>query len=166
MSMSHEDIIDYALRYISEDEIADFPMPGDHFAMLVREMPENKILNDDEGWEFAGYNITRKYSLDTESKPAGKWIWHEFVSLVTFPPSPSVLKLQPPHIAKGIFQDPSRTRQYRIVKVDLSTEGIQRQLAGALSMQQPDTLDSDNAAEAPEQPQESKILKFPGPRAK
>jgi hypothetical protein len=45
-----------------------------------------------------------------------------FVSLSTFPPSPQTIKLQPPHVIKGRFHDPARTREFRIIKVDMKKE--------------------------------------------
>lgn len=119
MSLSRQEIIDFALRYITPGEVVDFPVPGDLFSLFQRELPANKILKDDEGWRFAGYCLCREYVPDDESKPMGKWIWHHFVSLSVFPPFESVLKLQPPHIVKGLFQNPERTFEYKITKIAL-----------------------------------------------
>jgi len=119
MSLSRQEIIDFALQYLAPNEVIDFPIPGDLFGLFQRELPANKILKDDEGWRFAGYNLCRDYILDNESKPAGKWIWLRFVSLSAYPPFENLLKLQPPHIVKGIFQNPERTFEYRIAKVAL-----------------------------------------------
>jgi hypothetical protein len=119
MNLSREELIDFALRYISQGEVADFPFDGDLYCILERDLTPDKILKDDEGWRFGGYNICKGYTLDDEAKPAGKWVWLKFVSLSAFPPTESFLKLQPPHVVKGVFQDPSRSHEYRLVKIDL-----------------------------------------------
>jgi hypothetical protein len=119
MSLSRQEIVDFALRYLTPEEVVDFPVPGDLFSLFQRALPANKILKDDEGWQFAGYCLCREYVPDDEAKPAGKWIWHRFVSLSVYPPFESMLKLQPPHIAKGLFQNPERTFEYKIIKVAL-----------------------------------------------
>jgi hypothetical protein len=56
------------------------------------------------------------------------------VSLSTFPPAAQVLKLQPPHIVKGRFQNPDRTKEFRIlnVRLDIDTDG-----GGGISIQSP-----------------------------
>ena len=117
MKLTREKIIDLALRYISKDEITDFPEEGDLFCFLERSLPENKVLKDNEGWGFAGYGICKGYDHDDESKPKGKWLWFYFISLNTFPPTQQTLKLQPPHIAKGIFQNLKRNGEIKIIKI-------------------------------------------------
>lgn len=114
--MSIEDeIIELALRYISEDDMVEFPRSGELFSLMERDIPDNKILKEDEGWEFNGYGICQGYSYDDEQKPHGKWIWFHFISLSSFPPVKQSIQLQPPHIAKGCFSNPTRTIEIRIV---------------------------------------------------
>jgi len=120
--MTKNEIIDYALRYISPDEITDFPEPQDLFVMLMRKCPDAENLKNPPEWQFSGYNICQNYSLDLEAKPTGKWIWFSFISLAAFPPQKSVLKLQPPHIAKGYYQSPDRIYEFKIVKISLESE--------------------------------------------
>lgn len=136
MFLLKQEIIDYAARYVSVDGSADFPFEEDLFCLLEREIPmgrsEGRVQAEEEGWSFKGYGICTGYTLDNEAKPAGKWVWMHFVSLSAFPPSPQVFKLQPPHVVKCRFQDPGRTREYRIVKVNLKKSGtvIQESSAG------------------------------------
>jgi hypothetical protein len=119
MSLTKQEIIDYASRYVAREAITDFPFDGDLFCLLGRKLVEGKELKEEEGWSFEGYANCTGYTLDSDAKQAGKWLWMHFMSLATFPPSPQTIKLQPPHVVKGRFHDPSRTREYRIIKVDL-----------------------------------------------
>jgi hypothetical protein len=121
--MTRQEIIDYAARYMDAGEVADFPMDGDLFCLLSREA---KQTEDSEKWQFAGYGICQRYRLDEDARPLGKWVWFEFVSLVTFPPRAAVLKLQPPHIARGQFQSADRSLDFRVVKVPLDGEALSR----------------------------------------
>jgi hypothetical protein len=121
MYLTRQEIIDLASRYMLPNDIADFPFDGDLFCLLGRELPQDKVLADEEGWTFQGYGLCSGYTIDDESKPAGKWLWMHFASLLTFPPSAQTIKLQPPHVAKGRFQDPGRSREFRIVKVVVKT---------------------------------------------
>ena len=43
-----------------------------------------------------------------------------FASLDTFPPVAQVLKLQPPHVIKGRFQNANRSQEVRILKVGVA----------------------------------------------
>jgi hypothetical protein len=122
MALSRQEIIDYASRYVAPEQIGDFPFDGDIFCLLDRKLIEGKVLKEEEGWQFKGYGVCSGYSLDSETKPAGKWLWMHFVSFTTFPPSPQTIKLQPPHVVKGRFHDPARTREFRIIKVDMKKE--------------------------------------------
>jgi hypothetical protein len=117
LALTRQEIIDYASRYVLPNEIGDFPFDGDLFCLLERELPEGKVLAEEEGWGFLGYGICAGYAIDSDSKPAGKWLWMHFASLATFPPSAQVFKLQPPHVVKGRFQDPGRSKEFRIIKV-------------------------------------------------
>jgi hypothetical protein len=123
MTLSRQDILDYASRYVTPDAITEFPFDGDLFCLLGRELPEGKILADEEGWMFQGYGVCSGYMPDDETAASGKWLWMHFVSLVTFPPSQQVLKLQPPHVVRGRFQNPERTKEFRILKVQLAAGG-------------------------------------------
>lgn len=147
--MNKEEIIDLALRYIEDKEIVDFPEKNDLFCFLNREVPTDKILKDEEGWKFAGYAICTGYEKDYEAKPAGKWIWFNYLSLNTFPPAPEVTKLQPPHIAKGLFSTPDRSTQIRIVKMTINP----------FTQEEPSTNKSDTDVS---QKPKNNILKFPG----
>lgn len=122
MTLSKQEIIDFASRYITPDAVTDFPFNDDLFCLLGRKLTEGRKLKEEEGWGFQGYGICSGYTLDGGTKPVGKWLWMHFVSLMTFPPSPQTIKLQPPHVVKGRFHDPSRTREFRIIKVDLKKE--------------------------------------------
>ena len=118
MSLSRETILEYALRYVEKSNIVDFPLKNDLFCFLFRTVPENKVLKDDEGWGFGGYGYLIDYELDLEEKPLGKWIWMKFIDLSVFPPTEQIMKLQPPHIAQGLFQNPARTHETKIFKIE------------------------------------------------
>ena len=100
--MEKQEILDLASRYVSVEK-ADFPMDGELFYFRIRELPENKILKEDEGWKFSGYGQILEYVIDTESKPAGKWVFMFYLDLTQFPLKENSLRLQPPHIADGVF---------------------------------------------------------------
>jgi len=118
--MTRDEIIDLASRYLSKEEIVNFPFNGDLFAILVRELPPDRILKEDEGWTFGGYGNCLGYSIDEDIKPRGKWLWMHFISLHEFPPVKEVIHLQPPHVAKGSFQTPDRAREVRFIRIDIS----------------------------------------------
>jgi hypothetical protein len=151
MSLTKQEIIDYASRYAKPDEITDFPHDGDLFCLLRRDVPEGKVLSDDEGWSFQGYGICAGYLVDEETKPLGKWLWMHFASLAAFPPSPQVFKLQPPHVVKGRFFDPARANEFRIVKVAMKRPGQE-----AI---EPQTNDAPPSAPTPD-PQKGRIVQF------
>ena len=121
MSLSQQEIIDYASRYVESGEMVDFPFNGDLFCLIGRDLPENKVLAEEEGWGFQGYGICLGYTLDMEAKPLGKWLWMHFASLAVFPPAEQVFKLQPPHVVKGRFQNPGRSSEFRMIKVKLGS---------------------------------------------
>ncbi len=125
MGLSREEIVDLASRYVSAEEITDFTCEGDVFSLLIRELPQDKVLSDEEGWGFGGYGLCLGYTVDHEAKPAGKWLWMHFASLQSFPPSPQVIRLQPPHVVKGRFQNPERTQEIRILKIDFSKASLE-----------------------------------------
>jgi hypothetical protein len=117
--MTRDEIITLASRYIEENDTIDFPVKDDPFCILTRDTSENKPLKEEEGWMFSGYGICLGYLPDEQVKPVGKWVFMHFASLNSFPPSQQVLRLQPPHIVKGRFQNPDRTREIRILKLVL-----------------------------------------------
>jgi hypothetical protein len=119
MFLSRQEIVDYASRYVEPGESVDFPYHGELFCLIGRDLPEGKILAEEEGWSFQWYGICLGYTLDNESNPPGKWLWMQFASLAAFPPTQQVLKLQPPHVVKGRFQNPDRTKEFRIIKISL-----------------------------------------------
>ena len=153
MPLTKQEIIDYASRYATPDEHTDFPLSGDLFCLLGREIPIDKFLAEEEGWQFQGYGICLGYTLDEEVMPSGKWLWMHFASLSAFPPAAQVFRLQPPHVVKGRFFDPSRTREFRIVKVNLTkTAGA----AGTVPMGKNAGRTIDQGADATKR----KIVKF------
>ncbi len=120
MGCTKDEIIDMACKYIGADEVVDFPQENELFFFAVRELAQNKVLGDEEGWMFRGYAYCHGYTFDEESKPRGKWIWMHFTDLSTFPPQRQTMKLQPPHIAKGKFQNPERTVEIRFLHIDIN----------------------------------------------
>ena len=152
MSLSREEVLDLALRYITPAEAGDFPVKDELFCFLQREIPENRVLQDQEGWAFSGYGICKGYEYDEEAKPRGKWLWFSFISLETFPPSLQNIRLQPPHVARGRFQTPARDGEVRILKIDQKAAFITD--AGA---QRP-----DKAGDEVVPPKKGTILSFPG----
>lgn len=136
-----EEIKELAARYLEEHEMQTIPDSGELFCFFQRELPDNRILKDDEGWGFGGYGICNRFEIDATEKPLGKWIIFHFTSLATFPPQESEIRLQPPHIAKGSFQSPDRSFETKIV-----------------------ALQSESEVEEHEET-DTEILNFPGPRA-
>ena len=155
MGISKDEIIDLASRYLSPEEITDFPFESDLFCLLVRAVPEDKVLTDEEGWAFRSYGICIGYSIDEETKPRGKWLWMHFASLEAFPPVAQVLKLQPPHVVKGRFHNPERTHEIRILKVNLSNAST------VLDVNKEECLkDTEPKPAIPEPVQNKKIVQF------
>lgn len=151
MGISRDEIIDLASRYTSVEEITDFTFEGDVFSLLIREVPQNKVLSDEEGWSFSGYGICFGYTVDQDAKPAGKWLWMHFASLQDFPPATQVIRLQPPHVVKGRFQNPERTHEIRILKVNFSN---------ALSQTGTSQENEENAPEQLQEQDSGKIVQF------
>jgi len=118
MGLSREEILDLASRYISSNEVIDFPFEGDLFCLLSRSISQSQPASEEDDWSFNGYGICIGYTIDEEAKPRGKWLWMHFASLVTFPPVTQVLKLQPPHVVKGCFQNVDRSHEIRIIKIN------------------------------------------------
>lgn len=120
--MTKDEIIEYASRYVDADDVTDFPLAGDIFCFLQREIPDNRVLEDEEGWQFAGYAKLNAYELDMTAKPVGKWITIHYTSLAIFPPQLGEIRLQPPHIVLGIFSSPDRKYQTRLLRISNTEE--------------------------------------------
>jgi hypothetical protein len=119
MSLSRDEIINYANRYVPLEEIKPFPFEGEVFAFLHRPTgPAAPGVASGSAWQFGGYAVCLGYFPDMESKPEGKWIWMNSISLSTFPPRKANLRLQPPHVALCLFQNPERTMETRIVSLE------------------------------------------------
>jgi hypothetical protein len=150
MGLTREQIIEYARRYVDEDEVGDFPHDGDLFCIMHRETGEAGADSEGPQWRFSGYGICIDYILDDRAKPMGKWVWMQYLSLDTFPPRRMSLRLQPPHVVKGSFQNPSRSHETRILHIDT-------QAGGGESRPVHDEEGQGSSVEG-------KILKFPGSR--
>jgi hypothetical protein len=152
MALTYEEIIDFAQRYISQSEMQQFPFNGDLFCFLERDVAVNRIMKDDEGWRFLSYGICVNYEIETDTKPLGKWVWFSFMDLTSFPPRPQIIKLQPPHIVQGRFQNPERTKETRILYI-----GTRQQSPFGVNGQ------SDGSGKVLQEPKKNKtkILKFP-----
>jgi len=75
--LSQQDIIELSKRYIPEDEIVDFPGPGALFCILSR---STISAQDNEKWQFSGYEYVILDTYDTEVKPLGKVIFQFFIT--------------------------------------------------------------------------------------
>jgi hypothetical protein len=159
MTVLKQEIIDLSLRYITSEEMVDFPENGDLFCLLIRALPSDRVLKDDEGWEFNGYGFCKGYTYDEETKPRGKWIWKHYLSLATFPPLLQVLKLQPPHIARGMFQSPDRSHEIRIVKVDTGSETAVN-LQNVFNQHKTDETNTESQPENSSEDHNKKIVAF------
>ncbi|MCL2844113.1 MAG: hypothetical protein FWE23_01470 [Chitinivibrionia bacterium] len=112
-SISTLEIRELALRYIDIDECATIPEREEAFALLVRPISAKK-KNE---WRLACYGVVSDYTTDVDEEPYGKWINIKYLSLISFPPMPASIRLQPPHIAKGYFQSFDRTSETKIVAI-------------------------------------------------
>ncbi len=129
MQLSKEDVISYATRYISQDDITDFPGPRDLFALMQREKETVRTADDGSGdtsadpsdWQFMGYGLCLGYQTDEEAKPAGKWVWFSYLYLGTWPPIKQHMRLQPPHVVLGRFSTSDRSKEVKIEKIDPET---------------------------------------------
>ncbi len=115
MGLQKDEIIDLASRYVDVTR-ANFPYENDLFYFLMRKVPDNKVLKENEGWQFTGYGQITEYVLDTEAKPLGKWIFMYYLDFTRFPLEEQSLKLQPPHIVNGMFHSADRSFQIKMVK--------------------------------------------------
>jgi hypothetical protein len=156
--MTRDEIITLASRYVeADDDNINFPLKDDTFCILSRDISENTVLKEEDGWVFSGYGVCLGYVPDEEVKPIGKWIFMHFASLNSFPPSQQVLRLQPPHIVKGRFQNPERTREIRILKLALGNSVEQSPNDGELILNKKATV----TKEPPKKPDVTqKIVKF------
>ena len=162
--MTREEITEYALRYISQDEVTEFPMDGDLFCFVERPSEPGILKKDDEGWHFGSYGVCTGYVIDEDARPLGKWIWMNYLGLNAFPPEPQVIKLQPPHVVKGQFQNADRTHEIRILRIP-ALKGIpgQNPFGGdEVTFPEQPAQDSSTKPEASRSKQ-AKILQFPGP---
>ncbi|MFP4417007.1 MAG: hypothetical protein ACOC4C_02440 [Fibrobacterota bacterium] len=155
MALSYEEIVEYAKRYVDEQQLKEFPIDGDLFCLFSRQIPSDKMLEEEEGWSFGGYGIALKYELDLSAKPAGKWIWFHFISLASFPPVQQVIKLQPPHIVKGRFFSPDRTLETRIMRIPWQ-DALKNETSKEVAAIQPDEENKTQPQNTPE----NKVLKF------
>lgn len=155
MGMSRDEIINFACQYVSKEEMTDFPYDGDLFGLLVRTTSGDKILSDDEGWEFCYYAVCLGYTVDEEEKPRGKWVIMHLASLEVFPPTGKLIKLQPPHVVKSKFENHDRTFEIRLVKLDLSTaaEELMKKLEEARNNPEPEPVSVTKG-------EEKKIVQF------
>ncbi|ERP30795.1 hypothetical protein [Chitinivibrio alkaliphilus] len=106
--MDIADIQELAQRYVAPDDMSVIPAPGELFSL------HHTLLGHDLGEQFGGYGVVMAYEEDPSAKPRGKWVYLTYLSLESFPPARMQLKLQPPHIALGKFQNPERTIETRI----------------------------------------------------
>lgn len=161
MLLTRQEIIEYASRYVTPEETTDFPIEGDLFCLLGRDLPEGKVLAEEEGWQFQGYGICLGYTLDQDCKPEGKWLWMHFASLATFPPGAQVFKLQPPHVIRGRFQNPTRKSEFRIIKVNLK-KSLHQAVTEAGGKREEASLPEDGrpGITGPESSGKSKIVQF------
>lgn len=151
MGLSKDEILDLASRYITPDQAIDFPFEGDVFCLLSRQISQPPPASDEEGWAFSGYGLCIGYTIDEEAKPRGKWLWLHFASLTTFPPATQVLRLQPPHIVKGCFQNAERTHDIRIIKISTGN---------TLDVLEKKLETPKNEASSQEEVPDKKIVKF------
>lgn len=142
--MKDSEIYELASRYVDEEDFVAIPQKGEVFALLTRTLPENKVLKDDEGWQFGGYAQCKGFEIDYSAQPEGKWIFMTYLSLAAFPPQEVQLKLQPPHIALGLFRDPSKTIETKIITLSFAED--------------------DEPLHEDESPSEPTILQFPQKR--
>lgn len=123
--LKKQEIIDFALQYINEKDIVDFPDKGEVFFLKLETV---EPLNDDEGNAVpvgtahpVMWGVCTGYSLDYECKPEGKWLYMLFTSLR---PSGAVVlnqsfRLQPPHIAMGEWFEPGRRFKYVLTSFNM-----------------------------------------------
>ena len=112
-SISIEEIRELALMYIQEDECGVIVDRKDAFALLVRPISAKK-KNE---WRLVCYGMLSDYTIDADEKPYGKWVNMKYYSFDSFPPRAASIRLQPPHIAKGYFQNFNRTSETKIVAI-------------------------------------------------
>ena len=120
--MKDSEIYDLASRYVDEEDFVTIPQEGEIFALLQRKLPDNKVLKEDEGWQFGGYAQCKSIEIDYSAKPEGKWLFFTYLSLASFPPQEVQLRLQPPHVALGLFRDPTKTIETKIITLNLDDE--------------------------------------------
>jgi hypothetical protein len=112
-SISVEKILELALMYINESELTALVRPQNLFALFSRSISVKK----NEDWCFDGYGLLVDYTINNAEKPIGKWINVKYIYLNTFPPQAICIRLQPPHIAKGYYQNFDRTCEFKSVAI-------------------------------------------------
>lgn len=115
--LSQEQIEELAARHVPIPKERTFPMQGEVFARLVRDVPSDRILKNEEGWMFAGYGQCLGYTVNEEAKPMGRSLWWWYWDLTTFPAQKVSFKLQPPQVVKGIFSLQGGAMQMKILWV-------------------------------------------------
>lgn len=145
-SISVDEIRELALRYIDENECGMSIRPKDVFVIQHRLLSLPTVFGKKkiEKWLFGGYGMLLDYTINPDEKPYGKWITMKYLSLASFPPKETEMRLQPPHIAKGYFQSFNRTSETRITPIGL-----------------PEILRSNDTSKN-ENGKEAEILEFPG----
>jgi len=159
--LERQEIIDYALQYISHDDVVDFPDKGDVFIMKMRTIDTGEDLKDREGNVIPVgvdipmmWGICEGYSKDYECKPEGKWIYMYYTLLS---PDGTVVetnyfKLQPPHVASGEWYEPGRRFKYVVESIN-----VLRNKAQLKTIKEPVTMEPEVK---PEPQKESNIFKF------
>jgi len=150
--ISVKEIRELALRYIGEDECTDIPDRHNIFAIFTRPIIKKKNAKTND-WLLIEYGFLLDYIADPNEKPYGKWINMNYLSLNSFPPSRTSIRLQPPHIAKGYFQSFDRTHE---MKIELAIGNIDEYgfICRADGTEEDDDDESGDG--------EAKILQFPG----
>jgi len=113
--LTADEILEYASRYI-DTRGKDPVRPGEIFAQFARPLDQQKPMPDESAWEFLCFSLCTAYYLDDSAKPLGKWIFMEFWQLTNYPPTKASLRLQPPHIALGKFQNADRSLEIKMVR--------------------------------------------------
>jgi len=153
MSLSKDEIISLASRYVEKEDMVDFAMPGEVFALFQKTDFDHQEKQDRKSWQFGGYFLCTGYEYDPQAKPEGKWIECHFIALISYPPQHSLFRLQPPHIVSGKFSSPDRTISFKMKKVQL--DHPQNEAAEKSSEL------AQSRGETGEQKQNAKILTFP-----
>lgn len=145
-----EEIEDLASRYIEVGK-RTFPVPGELFYFQIRKIPQDRLLNEEEDWQFMGYAQLLSYVWDDSAKPRGRWLFLNYLDLSSYPPQNASVRLQPPHIVLGKYQTPDRAFDIRLKKVE-SMMQVHHSL---------ETTEPQKSSDPSEHTKRGKILKFP-----